>query len=123
MSSASSGGRGARGVPPGRGLALPDPAGEWAKKRCPNAQLAQRRRLRRAPALPVPGPDRTRAGLATGDKLEPVNVPPHSPVNAPLTRDRGRVRGRLGGRMSETRPRPGAPQGERALREFTNQFP
>jgi len=75
---ASSGGCGARGVPPGRGL-----------------------------ALPVPGPDRTRAGPATGDKLEPVNVPPNSPVKSPLTRDRGRVRGRVGGRMSETRPLKG----------------
>ena len=32
----------------GWGLALPGPAGEWAKKRCPNAQLAQRRSLSRA---------------------------------------------------------------------------
>ena len=55
---ASSGGHGARGDPPGRGLALPGHDGEWAKKRCPNAQLAQRRSLRRAAALPAPGRDR-----------------------------------------------------------------
>ena len=54
-SPASSGGRGARGGTPERGLVLPGPAGEWAKKRCPNAQLAQRRSLRRAAALPTPG--------------------------------------------------------------------
>ncbi|MCY4612373.1 MAG: hypothetical protein OXB94_01960 [Nitrospira sp.] len=79
-SAAFSGGRGARGETPGRGLALPGPAGEGAKKRCPNAQLATRRSLRRAPALPTPCHDRTPAGPATGDKLEPVDGPPHSPV-------------------------------------------
>ena len=99
-SSASSGGRGARGVPPGRGLALPGPAGEWAKKRCPNAQLAQRRSLRRAAALPVPCHERTRACPATGDAMEAVGVSPHLPVRLPLTR----CRVKIGGRMGDTRP-------------------
>ena len=64
-SAASSGGRGARGGTPGRGLALPGLAGEWAKKRCPNAQLAQRRSLSRAAALPAPGPMTGREQLPT----------------------------------------------------------
>lgn len=93
-----------RGGAPGRDLALPGPAGEFAKQPRPAARWAKRRSLRRVPALPAPGPDRTRAGPATGDKLKPVNVPPNSPVNAPLTRVRGRVRGRVGGRRGETRP-------------------
>ena len=104
-SAASSGGHGARGAPPGRGLALPGPAGEGAKKRCPNAQLATRRSLRRVPALPAPCRARTRAGPVTGDDLETVDVTPHSPVHLPLTRDRGKIRGRIGGRRGETRPR------------------
>ncbi|MDE2916243.1 MAG: hypothetical protein OXM00_03295 [Paracoccaceae bacterium] len=54
------------------------------------------------PALPAPGPDQTRAGPATGDDLEAVDVPPHSLVKSPLTRVRGKIRGRLGGRMGET---------------------
>ena len=53
-SAASSGGHGARGGTPGRGLALPGRDGEWAKKRCSNAHLAQRQRLGRAVALPPP---------------------------------------------------------------------
>jgi len=104
-STAFSGGRGARGAPPGRGLALPGPDGEGAKKRCPNAQLAQRRSLRRAPALPAPCRARTRAGPATGDAREAVDVAPHSPVKSPLTRDRGRYRGEYRGKRGETWPR------------------
>ena len=50
---ASSGRRGARGGTPGRGLALPGRDGELAKKRCANAQLAKRRSLGRAAALPA----------------------------------------------------------------------
>ena len=96
MSPASSGGRGARGGTPRRGLALPGPAGEWAKKRCPNAQLAQRRSLSRAPALPAPGRDRTQAFHATGDKMEAVGVSPHLQVKLPLTRYRGKISGRIG---------------------------
>ena len=65
------------GIPLGRGLALPGRDGEWAKKRCPNAQLAQRQRLSRAPALPATCRDRTRACHATGDDLEAVGVAPH----------------------------------------------
>ena len=94
-----------RGAPPGWGLALPGHAGEVAKKRCPNAQLATRRSLRRAAALPAPCRARTRAGPATGDDLEAVDVAPHSPVHLPLTRVRGQVSGRIGGRMGETQPR------------------
>ena len=76
-SSASSGGHGARGDPPGRGLALPGRDGEWAKKRCPNAQLAQRHSLSRVPALPAPCRDRTRACHATGDGMEAVALSPN----------------------------------------------
>ncbi len=54
--------------------------GEWAKEHCPNAQLAQRRSLRRVPALPAPGHDQTRADHATGDDMEAIGVSPHSPV-------------------------------------------
>lgn len=76
-SPASSGGHGARGGTPGRGLALPGRAGEWAKKRCPNAQLAQRRSLSRALALPAPCRDQTLVCHATGDEREAVGVAPH----------------------------------------------
>lgn len=77
MSSASSGGHGARGGTPGRGLALPGPDGELAKKRCPNAQLAKRRSLSRAAALPAPCRDRTRTCHATGNEMEAVGVSPN----------------------------------------------
>ena len=62
-SAASSGEPGARGGTPGRGLALPGPDGEFAKKRCPNAHLAKRRRPRQGGGAPaaLPDPD---AGLA-----------------------------------------------------------
>ena len=66
-SAASSGGHGARGGTPGRGLALPGRDGEWAKKRCPNAHLAQRQRLGRAVALPPPCLPLPRAWPATHD--------------------------------------------------------
>ena len=60
-SPASSGRRGPEGrTSPRRGLALPGRDGEWAKKRCPNAHLAQRQRLGRVAALPPPCPPRTR---------------------------------------------------------------
>ena len=73
----SAGGRGARGGTPRRGLALPGPAGEFAKKPRPAARFAKRRSLSRAAALPAPGHDRTRACHATGDKMEAVGVAPH----------------------------------------------
>ena len=66
-SAASSGAPGARGGTPGRGLALPGRDGEWAKKRCPNAHLAQRQRLGRVAALPAPCLPLTRAGPAIHD--------------------------------------------------------
>ena len=68
---------GARGGTPGRGLALPGPDGELAKKRCPNAHLAQRRRLGRVAALPAPCRDRTWACHATGDGMEAVGFSPN----------------------------------------------
>ena len=99
-SSAFSGGHGARGGTPGRGLALPGPDGELAKKRCPNAQLAKRRSLSRAAALPAPCRDRTRACPETGDAMEAVGGSPDLPVRLPLTRSRGRISGRI----SDTKP-------------------
>ena len=69
-SAASSGEHGARGGTPGRGLALPGPDGEFAKKRCPNAHLAKRRRLGLAAALPPPGLTLTRAWPAIHDGTE-----------------------------------------------------
>ena len=79
-SPASSGGRGARGGTPGRGLALPGPAGEFAKKPRPAARFAKRRSLIRAAALPAPCRDQTLVCPATGDKREAVGVSPHLPV-------------------------------------------
>ena len=99
-SAASSGGHGARGGTPGRGLALPGRDGEWAKKRCPNAQLAQRQRFSRAPALPATCRDRTRACHVTGDEMEAVGVSPNLHVRLPLTR----YGVKIGGRMGDTRP-------------------
>ena len=64
-SAASSGGRGARGGTPGRGLALLGPAGEFAKKPRPAARCAKRRSLIRAAALPTPGHDRSWAAHPT----------------------------------------------------------
>ena len=55
-------GRAARGGrTPSHGLALPGCAGEFAKKRCANAQLAKRRRLGWVAALP---PTSTRPGAS-----------------------------------------------------------
>ena len=102
-SPAFSGGRGARGGTPRRGLALPGPAGEWAKKRCPNARLAQRRSLSRVSALPAPGCDRTRACHKTGDERATVGVSPHLPVRLPLTRYRGKISSRIGDTKPLTR--------------------
>ena len=93
------GGHGARGGTPGRGLALTGPDGEWAKKRCPNAQLAQRQRLSRAPALPAPCRDRTWACHATGDGMEAVGLSPNLHTMLPLTR----CGMNIGGRMGDTR--------------------
>ena len=59
------GGRGARGGPPGRGLALPGLAGEFAQKPRPAARFAKRRSLSRVPALPAPGHDRPWAAHPT----------------------------------------------------------
>ena len=71
-SAASSGGHGARGGTPGRGLALPGPDGEFAKKRCPNAHLAKRRRLGLAAALPPPGLTRRGPGPRSTTERRPA---------------------------------------------------
>ena len=77
-------------------MALPSRDGELAKKRCPNAQLAKRRTLSRAAALPAPCRDRTRACPEIGDAMEAVGGSPDLPVRLPLTRYRGKIRGRIG---------------------------
>ena len=82
----------ARGGTTGRGLALPGPDGELAKKRCSNAQLAKRRSLSRAPAFPVPGGDRP-GHLTTRSVGQTAYVAGEFTTESTLYRQQGVIQG------------------------------